>query len=278
MAGVKIKLYTGDINRITKVSGCNQAISTENYQFEENSYIPNLPWQKINNETFNLLSSNKKNYTDVSLISLPNEINKALKNFNIHNCSNFNDVRIIENTQSFKNLKIELISYFKSFTKNNSDIIAHNIYYGKENLLNNTFNFATQKFIGFHLDSWEGQPLWEREFSNNRICINLGKESRFLMFYNISIIEMANALNISIYDADLDINSIYKKYITLYPDTPIYRLEILPLEAYIAPTEFIIHDGSSYGTKSPDINIVFRGSFYYKPKRNIITNFFNWFK
>ena len=38
-----------------------------------------------------------------------------------------------------------------------------------------------------------------------------------------------------------------------FPDYPVVRLTIRPGEAYIAPTENLIHDGSTLGMTSPDL-------------------------
>jgi hypothetical protein len=62
-----------------------------------------------------------------------------------------------------------------------------------------------------------------------------------------------------------NINDIYQKYMKVELEEPIYRVEVKPFEFYIAPTEAIIHDGSNYPSDRPDINLVFRGRFSYKP-------------
>jgi hypothetical protein len=264
MSEIKIKLYTGNKDRINISSGC-KIVSDEFIElFENNSFMPILDWKRLEKKDFKQLFSFRKYYTDVSLIKLPKTLKNLIKDLNFKDCFNIDDIRIIENTKEFVDFKNKLINYFSKFSQNFNKIIPHNVYFGNSNLICNTFNFSSKKYIGLHLDSWEGDNLKDRIHSNNRVCINLGKEPRYLMFYNISIIGMAIKLNISIDSSKFDINDIYYKFAKKFPETPIYRLEIAPYEAYIAPTEFIIHDGSTLGTKSPDINIVLRGKFKYK--------------
>ena len=68
-----------------------------------------------------------------------------------------------------------------------------------------------------------------------------------------------------------EINNIYKQFALSFPEYPVLRIKINPYEAYIAPTEFIIHDGSNINTKYPDINLVVRGYFQNKTKLNIFS-------
>lgn len=273
MSEIKIKLYTSNNSRLTKSSGCMITKSNSHYQFEENSFTPIMDWEIVKRSEFKKLTTKKSNLNDVSLIKLPTKIKTKLESLNLNNCNYYKDINLIENTKRFNDIKKELIDYLNSISINQELVISHNIYFGNSNLINNTYNHLTNKYIGFHLDSWEGELLKNRMNSKNRICINLGRESRFIMFYNISIISMLKSLDISLEDENIDINDIYKKYIEIFPDTPIYRLEIKPFEAYIAPTEYIIHDGSSFGTSSPDINLVFRGKFIYS-KKSILTRIF----
>ena len=50
-------------------------------------------------------------------------------------------------------------------------------------------------------------------------------------------------------------------FMRCFPDYPVIRLRIAPNEAYIAPTENIIHDGSTLGKMYFDICLTIRGKF-----------------
>ena len=45
------------------------------------------------------------------------------------------------------------------------------------------------------------------------------------------------------------------------PNYPVARLRIDPGEAYILPTDNLIHDASTEGTRCPDITLTFLGFF-----------------
>ena len=54
---------------------------------------------------------------------------------------------------------------------------------------------------------------------------------------------------------------LYNAFLTQFPKTPVYRLKIKSGEAYIAPTENIIHDGSSLYQDNLDLYITAFGMF-----------------
>jgi hypothetical protein len=149
------------------------------------------------------------------------------------------------------------------------EINSHGIFFGKPDLKNITFNGKENTYIGMHLDSWEQTNIEERKFARNRVCINIGKESRYFLFYRIPIDKMDGIIREKMHKT-YDVNEIYKQYASLYPKTPIYRLEVKPFEAYVAPTEYIIHDGSSEGSSYPDINLTYRGKFAPSQKTSLI--------
>jgi hypothetical protein len=46
-----------------------------------------------------------------------------------------------------------------------------------------------------------------------------------------------------------------------YPEYPVVKLRIAPREAYIAPTENMIHDGCTVDKNRPDLKLMFLGHF-----------------
>jgi hypothetical protein len=50
-----------------------------------------------------------------------------------------------------------------------------------------------------------------------------------------------------------------RRFLTLFCDYPVLRLRIQPGEAYIAPTENVVHDGSSMEMSVADISLSLRG-------------------
>jgi hypothetical protein len=46
-----------------------------------------------------------------------------------------------------------------------------------------------------------------------------------------------------------------------WPDYPAIRLQVNPGEAYILPTDNMVHDASTEGSIFPDINLTYLGRF-----------------
>jgi len=120
-----------------------------------------------------------------------------------------------------------------------------------------TFDAANSRFIGLHIDDLDALPIDRREDSTTRLCINLGDSARYLLFINLSASSMARAVG---GDAmQMRSTPLIHAFMNSFPDYPVARLEIRPGEAYIAPTENMIHDGSTLGMSSVDHQVTLRG-------------------
>jgi hypothetical protein len=120
------------------------------------------------------------------------------------------------------------------------------------------------KLAGMHLDSWDRLPLRHRARSRNRICINLGREPRYLLFVNLTLMDMFGRLRLrdpeDIYE-DFRGLTIGRRFMASWPDYPVVRLRVDPGEAYILPTDNLLHDASTEGTTSADITLTYIGRF-----------------
>ena len=265
---IKVNLLVGDITRIMKSNGVERATEINGLKCLPDTFVPKTPWFNISKKDLKQIINKKEpKYTDISLIKLPKNIKEKFKNLKISEANNIDEIKFIQSSLEYRKTLGILNTYLSSISNNPKNITIHSLYFGNSNLSNNTYNSDQNTFIGLHLDSWEGNILNERIISRNRICINLGKEIRFLQFYNVSIDYMAELVS---HKDNNDVNQIYKKFAAKFPDWPVYRISINPYEAYIAPTEFIIHDGSSIGTNTPDITLVARGGFMLQDN-NIIS-------
>ncbi|HKU44679.1 MAG TPA: radical SAM protein [Polyangiales bacterium] len=118
-------------------------------------------------------------------------------------------------------------------------------------------------YVGLHMDTWEAIPIWQRNLARNRICLNLGRDDRYLLFINLTMQKINDLLG----HADLAQSNQYygtdlgHEFMQTYPAYPVTRLRIRPREAYIAPTDNFIHDGSSAGGRHPDIALHMLGYF-----------------
>jgi hypothetical protein len=113
--------------------------------------------------------------------------------------------------------------------------------------------------IGLHIDRWDGLAPDALETCTNRISINLGPEDRYFLYVNQTVQAMAAMLAKAGIQTDPDVAAIGKAFLAAFPAYPVARLRLKPGDAYIAPTENILHDGSSTGVGEPNNYLSIRG-------------------
>ncbi len=122
--------------------------------------------------------------------------------------------------------------------------------------------------VGLHIDNWDRLPLLQKHQSRNRICINLGREDRFFLFINQPLRSLVRSLDE--FDRDELVRqeqwiAVSNAYMRQYPFYPVVQLRVAPGEAYVAPTDNLIHDASSLGKRDPDITWTALGYFGWSP-------------
>src|SRR5207245_3971045 len=104
------------------------------------------------------------------------------------------------------------------------------------------------KRLGLHVDSHERRPLASRSASRRLLSVNLAHEPRAFLFVALSIASIFDALGRPADDdpgRQPNATALGRRFLTSLPDCPVFRLELRPGEAYLAPVQNVIHDGSS---------------------------------
>lgn len=101
--------------------------------------------------------------------------------------------------------------------------------------------------IGLHVDSWSARAAGDRRDAGNRVCINLGTEPRALLALNAPLGRIAATMTqlVGPEVASMNPTAIGREFMARFPDFPVTRLTVFPGEAYVAPTEAVIHDGDT---------------------------------
>jgi len=122
-------------------------------------------------------------------------------------------------------------------------------------------------YVGLHLDTWEKIPMRERSHARNRICVNMGREARQFLFVNLPVAQMHEMLRRGEPDSVADYygTDLGLEFMRAFPGYPVVKLTIGPREAYIAPTDNLIHDATSIGKRYPDIGLHILGYFGLAP-------------
>ncbi|WP_019928210.1 hypothetical protein [Nocardia sp. BMG111209] len=117
--------------------------------------------------------------------------------------------------------------------------------------------------VGLHVDSWDDGPLAERAAAANRVSANLGDHDRCLLVVNAPLAVMARALaERDLLDGAADPRfALGRRFMQVFPHYPVTKIVVRPGEAYIAPTDNLLHDGFAEPHGQIDLQFSCRGYF-----------------
>lgn len=270
--GLKIFCGKGINDRIELSNGVECVSSLNGIACRAPVYVARKPWRRPSREEMSRLLASEKddnNYQFVSITPVPDFLKKQFEEIALYKCATVMEVNRVTQTPAYLKALQDTVTFYEKIAAEKNAAIPHHIYFGEPNLPNNTYNKKENYFIGLHLDSWEQKASHERAAARNRICINLGKEPRWLLFYNVGYMDMGRMAGFaeSFLHKPHNPYEVLYKFFDMYADYPVLKIRIDPYEAYIAPTENIIHDGCTEGTVHKDINLAIRG--YYRMPVNM---------
>ncbi|MDT0267340.1 hypothetical protein RM844_13700 [Streptomyces sp. DSM 44915] len=115
-----------------------------------------------------------------------------------------------------------------------------------------TEDSTTGRRIGLHIDNFDRLPYPRRHQSRRRLCLNLGPGPRYLLIADHDIQQICRTLH-----ADLDRHHPHtediRRYVAAGYPLRCLRIRLEPGDGYIAPTEFLAHDGSTAGIDQPSV-------------------------
>ncbi len=263
------------MSRILESSG----ICSINHQIDKfihylpNTFVPNQPWQALLSEKFDklLISEDYSLDTTVGIIQIPDDYMYIFQKLDLHKIQSLSEVPKFCNNYYYSIAINEVVKYLSNKYSNHDFIKVHGLAVNPPGLETVTYDFQKGGYIGLHIDSWDKMPIQNRHLASNRICINLGKEDRFFAFTNIPIQSLTfivkNQIKSKFKNCQYDFanpNNIINIFMQNNQEQSVFKLKIKPGEAYIAPTENIIHDGTTSNKKYIDIGLAIRGYFRIK--------------
>jgi hypothetical protein len=108
--------------------------------------------------------------------------------------------------------------------------------------------------VGLHVDTFEAYNE-DGTSAGNRVSINIGQSPRYFLFVPYDFREIARRGDLS------QAGSVVLRFFESRPAAAVVRVRIDPGEAYIAPTESIIHDASSSDSCDLDLHVTALGCF-----------------
>src|SRR5258708_31735596 len=264
LEGLKIYFEEGMVDRIDLSDGTSEVNVLNGVPCVYPVFVPRKPWRTPSQRELSALLAGAEEmhqYQILAIVSLPGYIKKGLENIGFSNCENFSATGKISKSDEYRKVLKAIVTYFEARSLTKDSITPHLIYFGKPGLSNVTFNQEKKYYIGLHLDSWEQKIDSQRLFAKNRICINLGKDPRYLIFCNIPFEDLLKLNENDPCQLQMNEQSVIRDFFRQNPRYPIVKIKINPYEAYMAPTENLIHDGYTEGNTNSDINLTLRGYF-----------------
>jgi len=250
-------------DRLDLSDGTVPAGQPENDEVEYNpgAFLPRKPWRKPTDWERKRLWQNSW-VTDVAFVgvaSIPNELLAPLRN--VLNDTGKDALRQLE-PRRIREFIGPFVDYLRDRFAYKTEPFNHGIHVHLPGLETVTLDPANRKFLGLHLDSWDRYPLEARARSLNRICVNIGAEPRHFLFLNLSLMNVARLLAEESRETPHPApESVGPAFMSRFPGYPIVRVRIGPGEAYIAPTDNVIHDASTIGSQGLSITLTLRGWF-----------------
>ena len=260
--GYFLELSTGTVTRAVSVG----------YQ-EGTRYIctPGLPWRLlapseltmiVSNEIFGYIGSS------ICLLRLPKELLYIIRQLSAEEVDSA--CGVVEAGNPVQDL---LLGYIRELCTLDGTITCHGLVSNPGNLLTVSYDKNIGQFNGLHVDSWDSPPGHDRSSSPNRICINVGTSERSLLFVNLTLGKMRELLKArsDVYaNINDDNTNVGRAFLREFPTYPVVRLKTKPGDAYIAPTENVLHDGCTYGNAVTSWQVTFRA--FISPKLSIEGN------
>jgi hypothetical protein len=243
--------------------------------FHDNAYVPKHDWRKLTENELSCIRRNPvKHHNSISIGDTNEEIKDLFRSLEITEAQSREDVmeRIKERPLLIKTMSESMQRFLlpmsgnKPFAFNciaanlpNLELVACDI-----SKLPPRFTIPERKYEGLHNDGTGSMKIHTNHRVGNRITINLGKEARIFYFINLTLIQAFNMISERLLGAGSEKITVYnigKYFFKYFPNYPVIKVVQRPYEYYIAPTDNCFHDGSTLGSSSLDINIVYFGYF-----------------
>ncbi|KAB8154227.1 hypothetical protein EZY14_007265 [Kordia sp. TARA_039_SRF] len=239
----------------------------------DEAYIPKRDWRPLDIDEQRLItaSGELKDHNNIYLGELPESAQKLIQEIDFSTCKGREHVmqRFAENKELTIALNTELHNFLSTIA-NGKSFHLHCITANLPNVemvacditrLPEDFTIPEKKYMGMHNDGTQFMTLHTTYKHGNRICINLGSQTRYFLYINLSMIQVYNMLKEVTDVSKVDVYNVAETFFKHFPGYPVIRMAQKPFQYYIAPTDNCFHDGSTLGNTELDINMVYFGNF-----------------
>jgi hypothetical protein len=233
------------------------------------SIVPKQRWRPLSLEEIQILqcpNGGKEMWRSIGIVNFPHYCFRHLHSMGFSNIHSEEELLMFRKEVSFDDCFSPIPDYIEDAFLLHGKCIHVPVSAKKPNLLTVSSDSGQdcEEWVGLHVDTWDRKGIRDLESARNRICINLGQESRYFLFVNLTIKQIIQMLKGKI---EKDFENLFHKHALLqefvkaFPDYPVIKIELKPQQAYIAPTENMYHDASTVGMQTLDIHFTSRGYF-----------------
>lgn len=258
-------------NRILVSDGsCLAApFSTDHVKYAQNARLPLPVWRIPTRQEMDILFTKSLPAdcnASIGLVKIPDEILSQFDELAIKNADN-QDVfyRLIE-TPKGRSAVESFEQLVHSFLAVEDASVRTIRIFNKAGLAYTAYMPQAKRYAGLHIDYLNKQTIYERAHSGNRISVNLGKEDRYLVYINLTVQDLIELTSPA---PGCTNDELTLSFFEKYPHYPVIKVRIQPGEAYIAPTQNIIHDGVG-AVNSPDFHITICGHISFSKVYNCV--------
>ncbi|MFD6181369.1 hypothetical protein [Streptomyces goshikiensis] len=124
-----------------------------------------------------------------------------------------------------------------------------------------TDNYENGQLLGLHLDNWDKLTYADKHTGRRRICLNLGPGTRYIILGFIDAQAVCRAVHPADHAHRFPHTQDFRDYVASGRPIRIIRIRLAPREGYVAPTEYLLHDGSSEGQDLPSAAAFWLGNW-----------------
>ncbi|KPH13097.1 hypothetical protein [Chryseobacterium sp. ERMR1:04] len=244
-------------------------------RYESEAHLPKRNWRQLDSEEYKIIAGdhqNKKDYNSVFTGELPDSLKELFNRLDLHTADSEDKVfdKFKENKELVNEINLKLNEFLESISLAPFKLMSLATNYANSEIVSldkrklpSGYTIKDLQFIGVHKDSSKDMTLHTCHKFGNRIALNLGKESRYLLVMNLSMLQAYNMIKkeIDVKENEINNKNITSYFMKLFPDYPMLKIEHKPYHYYIAPTDNCFHDGSTFGSTSLDIVMTYLGKF-----------------
>jgi len=257
--------------QVTINDGTMKAGKATGLPYSPGSTVPKTKWRSLDKAEAKVLvapgpvTDFRKN---IYIGEMPAALKKSLMALELHNCTQMDQVipQVQKKEKEVKAVSKKLHTFLKPFSST-GNYKFHRITRAMPGWTTVTRLFIKEKeetvFIGLHIDQSRMFTPYTAGRSDNRISINLSKETRHLALINLTLVQAVNMIKerSGLPSEKIRTDNLCSLFFKYYPDYPAVKLAIKPYQFYLAPTDNFFHDATTLGNKELDVTIVYVGMF-----------------